>query len=229
MKKKKTSKRRKLLYWLLIDTAVLLIVLGLLLYKPAGYHRTAPTNSESDGERVHPYLTHNLMPQIYNGAQSQNPFDVVVLDSELNAAIALAKWPQESDGVTFLAPEVRFEPGRIVLMGTADIEGAELVITIALAPRLDEAGLLSTEVETVKIGAMNITPLAKMIARQKYQEYLETVPVDTSDVRAQLAAALLNAESFEPVFEVEDKWVRLKTLSITPGRVDAHFIPARPR
>ena len=93
---------------------------------------------------------------------------------------------------------------------------------------MSDEGLLSIGVETVKIGAMNITPLAKMIARQKYQEYLETVPTDTTDIRAQLAAALLNEESFEPVFEVEDKWVRLKTISIVPGKLAVHFVPAQP-
>ncbi|UCD49978.1 MAG: hypothetical protein JSW27_20915 [Phycisphaerales bacterium] len=225
--KKKKSKRRKLLYWLLIDMAVAAIVIGLLLHKPAGYNPVVPPETNADGQRVHPYLTHDLMPQLYNGAQSQRPFDMEVLDDALNEAIALARWPHESDGVTFSAPQVLFQPGRIALMGTANFEGAELVITIELGPRLSEAGLLSIAVETVKIGAMNITPLAKMIAKQKYQEYLETVPVDTENIGAQLAAALLNEESFEPVFKVEDKWVRLKQLSIESGRLAAHLVPAR--
>jgi len=227
LKKKKKSKRRKLLYWLVIDAIVAVVVIALLLHKPARYNPVARASNDSDTQRVHPYLTHDLMPQLYNGAQSQRPFDMEVLDGALNEAIARAKWPQHSDGVTFSAPEVLFLPNRIVLMGTADIEGAELVVTIELEPRLSEEGLLSIDVEKVKIGAMNITPLAKMIARQKYQEYLETVPTDTTDIRAQLAAALLNEESFEPVFEVEDKWIRLKTISIVPGKLAAHIVPAK--
>lgn len=228
MGKKKKSRRRKLLRWLLIDAAVMAIVIGLLLHKPARYNPVAPPESSSEGERVHPYLTHDLMPQLYNGAQSQRPFDLEVLDAALNEAIAQAKWPQESDGVTFSAPEVLFQPGRIVLMGTADIEGAELVITIELGPRLSEEGLLSIPVEKVKVGAMNITPLAKMIGKQKYQEYLETVPVDTENINAKVAAALLNEESFEPVFKVEDKWVRLEQLTIESGKLAAHLVPAQP-
>jgi len=225
--KKKKSRRRKLLYWLVADALVVAVVVGLLLHKPSRYHPAAPAEPNASGERVHPYLTHDLMPQLYNGAQSQRPFELQVLDSALNEAIAQAKWPQESDGVTFSAPEVLFQPDRIVLMGTADIQGAELVITIELGPQLSEAGLLSISLETVKIGAMNITPLAKMIAKQKYQEYLETVPVDTENINAKLAAALLNEESFEPVFEVEDKWVRLERLTIMSGKLAAHLVPAQ--
>ena len=228
MKKKRKSKRRKLLYWLAIDALVAVVVIALLLHKPARYNPVARAGNDSNAQRVHPYLTHDLMPQLYNGAQSQRPFDLEVLDSALNEAIAQAKWPQHSDGVTFSAPEVLFLSSRIVLMGTADIEGAELVITIELEPRLSEEGLLSIAVEKVKIGAMNITWPAKMVARQKYQEYLETVPVDTEDIRAKITAALLNEESFEPVFKVEDKWVRLERLSIEPGKLAAHIVPAQP-
>jgi len=225
--KKKKSKHRKLLYWLLIDAMVALVVIGLLLHKPARYNPIVPANSNSDSDRVHPYLHRDLASTLYNGAQSQRPFAMEVLDNSLNEAIASVKWPQESEGIAFSAPAVLFQPDRIVLMGTADVEGAELIVTIELAPRLSEAGLLSIGVETVKIGAMNITPLAKIIAKQKYQEYLETVPTDTTDIRAQLAAALLNEESFEPVFEVEDKWIRLKTISVVPGKLAAHFVPAQ--
>lgn len=228
MGKKKKSRRRKLLYWLLIDAVVVAVVVGLLLHKPSRYNPAVAAEPNAEGERVHPYLTHDLMPQLYNGAQSQRPFDLEVLDDALNEAIAMSRWPQESDGVTFSAPEVLFQPGRIVLMGTADIEGAELVITIELEPRLSDEGLLSIELANVKIGAMPITLLAKMIAKQKYQEYLETVPVDTENINAKVAAALLNEESFEPVFKVEDKWVRLEQLTIESGKLAAHLVPAQP-
>lgn len=225
--KKKRSKRRKLLYWLLIDTTVAVVVLALLLYKPARYNPVVRALGGSDSERVHPYLSHELGPQLYNGAQSQRPFDLVVLDRTLNEAIAQFRWPRETGGVVFSAPEVLFHPGRIVLMGTADIEKAEIVITVELEPQLDDAGLLNLNVAKVKIGAMNITPLAKMLAKRQYQERLETVPVDTDDIRAKVAASLLAGESFEPVFKVDDKWVRLKGFQIAEGTLEAEMVPAR--
>lgn len=227
-KEKKTSKRRKLLYWLLIDAVVAIGIISLLLYKPAQYNPTTLPDADPNTERVHPYLTHDLMPRLYNGAQSQQPFDLEVVDSILKEAIAKVKWPQETEGITFSAPDVRFETNVIILMGTADVEGAGLVVTIELAPHLSEDGQFSIDIDKVKIGAMNITLLAKMIAAQKYQEYLETVPVDTTDLRAKIAAALLNGESFEPVFQIEDKWIRLDGLTLESGKLTVHLVPAAP-
>lgn len=222
-----TSKHRRLFYWLLIDLTVAVIILALLLYKPARYKPVMHTPADSNGERVHPYLSHVLGPQLYNGAQSQRPFRLQLSDQALNEAITQFRWPRETGGVAFSAPKVLFHPGRIVVMGTADIEKAKLVITIELKPLLDDEGRLDLNVAKVKVGAVNITPLAKMMAKRMYQERLETVPVDTDDIRTKVAGSLLAGESFEPVFKVEDKWVRLNDLSVSTGILDAEMIPAR--
>ena len=150
-----------------------------------------------------------------------------VLDQTLNGAIGRLRWPRETGGVVFSAPEVLFHPGRIVLMGTADIEKADLVITVEMEPQLDDAGLLNLNVAKVKVGAVNITLVAKMLAKKMYQERIETVPVDTDDIRAKIAASLLAGESFEPVFEVEDKRVRLKDFRLSKGMLQADLIPAK--
>ncbi len=224
--KKKRSKRKKLFYWLLIDTTVAVVILALLLYKPARYNPVIRALTGTDDDRVHPYLSHDLGPQLYNGAQSQRPFNLLVFDQTLNEAIAQFRWPRETGGVVFSAPEVLFQPDRIVLMGTADIEKADLVLTVEFKPQLDEEGLLNLNVVKVKVGAMNITPVAKIMAKKMYQDRLETVPIDTDDIRAQVAASLLAGESFDPVFQVDDKWVRLKSFSISEGKLEAEMVPA---
>ncbi|HPC94470.1 MAG TPA: hypothetical protein PLU87_05975 [Sedimentisphaerales bacterium] len=224
---KKRPKHRKLFYWLLIDLTVAVVVLALLLYRPARYRPAVREISGTNSERVHPYLSHELGPQLYNGAQSQRPFTLTVLDQTLNEAIGRLRWPRETGGVVFSAPEVLFHPGRIVLMGTADIEKANLVITVEMEPQLDDAGLLNLNVAKVKVGAVNITLIAKMLAKKMYQERIETVPVDTDDIRAKIAASLLAGESFEPVFEVEDKRVRLKDFRLSKGTLQADLIPAK--
>lgn len=224
---RKRPKHRKLFYWLLIDLTVAVVVLALLLYKPARYRPAMHTISGTDSERVHPYLSHELGPQLYNGAQSQRPFTLTVLDQALNEAISRLRWPRETGGVVFSAPEVLFHPGRIVLMGTADIEKANLVITVEMEPQLDDTGLLNLNVAKVKVGAVNITLIAKMLAKKMYQERIETVPVDTDDIRAKIAASLLAGEPFEPVFEVEDKRVRLKDFRLSKGTLQADLIPAK--
>jgi len=226
-RRKKRPKHRKLFYWLLIDLTVAVVVLALLLYKPARYRPAMRAISGTDSERVHPYLSHELGPQLYNGAQSQRPFTLMVLDQALNEAIARLRWPRETGGVVFSAPEVLFHPGRIVLMGTADIQKADLVLTVEMEPQLNDAGLLNLNVAKVKVGAVNITFVAKMLAKKMYQERIETVPVDTDDIRTKIAASLLAGESFEPVFEVEDKRVRLRDFRLSKGTLEADLIPAK--
>jgi hypothetical protein len=121
---------------------------------------------------------------------------------------------------------VLFAPGTIVLMGTANIKGAEFVITIELEPRIDQRKLLNLQVGKVKIGAMNITPLAKLIAKKMYADRLTAAPVDKEDWRAKIAAALLNDEPFDPVFPAEDKNVRLDSITIKQGQLILRLLPA---
>jgi transcriptional regulator of aromatic amino acid metabolism len=141
--------------------------------------------------------------------------------------VARSNWPVESEGVMFYAPAVLFEPDSVVFMGTADIKGVQFVVTIELAPGVNEDGLLKLGVTRVKVGAMNITPLAKMMAKKMYAERLAEAPVDIEDLRTRIAAALLNEEPFEPVFDVEDKKVRLKKITVEEEKLIMHLIPEK--
>jgi hypothetical protein len=225
LEKRKKSRRRRLLIWLTLDLAVAAVVISLLVYRPSRYHPVVPAPSP-DGETVHPYLHRDLGSTFYNNAQKQRPFEVVVIDQSLNEAIAGKRW--QSEGVMLAAPQVFFVPGRVILMGTANVEGAGFIVTIELKPRLNEQGYLDLPVEKVKVGAMNITPLAKMMAKKMYQEQVQTSSIDMDNLGTKIAASLLNAQPFEPVVEVDDKWVRLKSLDITQGKLTAQFVPAKP-
>jgi hypothetical protein len=228
-KKKKFKKR----YWLLVDLAIAIIILFLLLYKPARYKPSVNIPISNNQKEISPYLTNVLLPQLYNGAQLQEPFDLVIIQKGVNETISRFKWPQESNGVILSAPTVLFVPDNIVLMGTANIKGAELVVTIEANPSLDEEGLLNLNVEKVKIGAMNITPLARLMAKRMYTDRLATVPIDTENLRAKIAASLLNDESFEPVFNIrdifdtnEDLKLRVEKITITKEKLTIRLVPA---
>lgn len=223
MENHKKKRYKKLVLWLLIDLAVAIVVFTLLLYKPSRYDVPKPDLTRQKRGKVHDYLTY-LSSEFYNGSQLVEPFDLVIIDEKLNDAIA--QWSTGSEGVRLSAPAVFFEPGIIVLMGTAEIKGVEFVITIVLEPQIDIQGLLNLQVIKVKVGAMNITPLAKMIAKRKYSERLVTYPIDTEDLRTKIAASLLNDEPFDPIFWVEDKKVRLDKIKIELGKSTVHFIPA---
>jgi len=217
----KTHKKRKFKkrYWLLVDLAVAAVILALLLYKPASYD---PAGAGNRPDRVHPYLTY-LSSEIYNGAQLQEPFEVVVIEKELNEAIV--SWSQESESIKLSSPVVHFEPGCIELMALADMKGVELVVTFGLEPQIDEQGLLNLQAAKVKIGAMNITPLARIIARRMYTQQIMSMPIDTEDWRAKVAGSLLNDEPFDPVFTVEDKKILLKKITIIEGKLVLRLAP----
>ncbi len=226
-KKKKFKKR----YWLLIDLVLAIFILYCLFHKPARYKPFEINPASYNQNQVSPYLSNVLLPQLHNGAQRREPFDLVVIQKGINEAIARLQWPQESNGVLLSAPRVFFVPDNIVMMGTASIRGADLVVTIVTKPSLDEEGLLRLRVEKVKIGAMNITPLARMMAKKMYADRIANVHVDTENLRAKIAASLLNDESFEPVFNVRDIFddvdqkVRVEKITITQKKLTLRLVP----
>ncbi|MHC4112594.1 MAG: hypothetical protein ACYSUY_16095 [Planctomycetota bacterium] len=233
-KKLKVRKKRKFKkrYWLLIDLALAIIILYLLFYKPARYKPFDIAPAGNNQDQVSPYLSNVLLPQLHNGAQRQEPFDLVVIQKGINEAIARLQWPMESNGVLLSAPTVYFVPENIVLMGTASIKGAELVITVVAKPSLDEEGLLNLRVEKVKIGAMNITPVARLIAKRMYTERLATVHIDTENLRAKIAASLMINEPFEPIFNIKDifddvdKKVRVEKITMAQKKLTLRLAPA---
>lgn len=221
----KKQKYRKVVRWLLIDLAVTCVILALLLYKPRGYNPMNISPVATKRGQVHSYLMY-LSSELYNGAQKGRPFELVVVEESVNETISQSNVPLESEGVRFSSPAVKFKPQRVVFMGTANIKGVEFVITIEIEPKVDQQGLLNLDVAKIKIGAMNITPLAKIIAKKMYKNRLETVPIDVADIRTKIAASLLNEEPFDPVFKIEDKKVRLEEITVTQGKLILHFIPA---
>jgi len=221
---RKKARLKKLLYWLIIDFTVAFVIIALLLYKPSRYNPTNPNPDISEDNEVSPYLTH-LSSEIYNAAQIGDPFEITITQEAINDIITQANWPIESEGILLYAPAALFIPGMIVLMGTADFKGVEFIITIELEPQIDEKGLINLNVDKVKIGAMNITPLAKITAKKMYAERLATVPIDTLALQTQIAASLLNNEPFNPVFNIDHKKIRLSKIIIENEKLTAYLTP----
>jgi len=225
LKIREKSRRKKLVFWLLIDLTVAAVVFLLLIYRPGSYK---PADFDSLGYeqgQVSPYLTHVLSPQFYNNSQLGEPFDLVVTQNGINEIVAGLGWPKFSEGVMLYAPAVLFVPGSVVMMGTANVKGVELIITIEIVPKIDEQKLLNLDVTKVKIGAVNITPLARMLGKKMYAEKLAGTHVDTEALQAKIVGSLLNEEPFEPVFRVEDSKVRIEKITIQQEKLTAHFVP----
>ena len=224
LKKNKKSRLKKLIRWLIIDLVVVAIVFALLLYTPGRYN---PIDSKSfeEGE-ISPYLTNQLSPAIYNGAQLARPYDITVTQDGLNDIIARGSWPMASEGVMLYAPAALFVPGKLVLMGTADAKGVEFIVTIEIEPVINEEGLLHLNVSKIKVGAMNITPLAKIAAKKMYTQQIASVRVNTKALQTKIVASLLNDEPFDPIFKIDGKKVRIEKITIENEKLSAHLVPA---
>lgn len=226
LKKRKKSPLKRLVCWLFVDLVVAALILAGLLYRPGRYR---PIGSESfKPGQVSPYLTY-LHSEIYNGAQLGEAFNVVVSQDGINDMIARGDWPLEHEGVLLYAPAAVLEPGTAVLMATANVRGVEFVVTIELEAKIDERGLLNLQVAKLKIGAMNITPVAKMIAKKMYTEQVAAVEVDTEAWQTKVTASLLNDEAFEPVFPTGDRKIRVRVQKVTiqKGKLLLRLIPVR--
>jgi uncharacterized protein YpmS len=223
---RKKSRRKKLLFWLLIDITVAVIVIVLLLYRPGRYNPVDFDSYNYDQGQVSPYLTHELSPNLYNNSQRGEPFDLVITQDGINEVVAGLGWPKYSEGVMLYAPAVLFVPGTVVLMATADVKGVELVITIELEPKFDDRNMLILHVAKVKVGAVNVTPLARMMGKKMYTERIAVLPVDTEALQTKIVSSLLNEEAFDPVFSVEDNKMRIEKISVDKEKLTARLIPA---
>jgi len=209
-------------------TALATIGIMLLGHRPPQYQPPAPDTSRE----VSRYLTHYLAPNFHNNIQIDQPFEVVVDQTELNKLIAdgrglRVEWPVVLGGVKFSAPMVVLSDEQVVLMGAVDV-GFSVVVTVVLAPRLDEQGRLWLTVKKVKAGAVNVTRVARGIASRvmaaevselKYKGWLED-----------LSAGLIYNRPYDPVFPVPryKKQIRLTGARLSNGRLVLRFEPAGP-
>jgi len=225
LKIRRKTRVKRLVRWLFIDIVVAAAVFGLLIYKPSRYKPIDPFSQDYEPGQVSPYLTHQLSPQIYNGTQRGEPFEIVVTQEGINDIISRANWPIQGEGVLLYAPAALFVPDTVVLMGTAVVKGVEFIITIELEPNIDESGLINLHVSKVKVGAMNVTPLAKMAAKKMYAERLAAFYIDPKALQTKIAASLLNDEPFEPVFKIDGKKVRIENITVSQRELKALLVP----
>ncbi len=219
--------RRVLCIAIIVLAVVCVVGVFLLTHVPAEYRPLDPPPTDE----VSTYLTHYLAPNFHNNIQLDRPFDVVVIQKGLNEIIVDENslgwaWPYSLNGVVISAPSVVFQQDTIMLMGTVDYAGFPIVITVIAAPKLDENGLLTLSIQKVNAGAVNITLLARFIARQVIAHQLRILP-DTQWLR-DLDGALADDIPFDPVFPIYDseKQIRLTKTEITTGNLLLGFAPA---
>lgn len=225
MKANKRTGFKKKLYVLLIVAAAILVAaivfFALLFHKPSYYKPLDYSNSRE----ISVYLTNQLLPDFYNGVQLQEPFELVITQIGINDIVARFRWPREFSGVSFSSPMVFFAQDTIVLMGTVFMEGAEFVGTVTAQPQLDAEGLLNFNVVSVKIGAVDITPFAGVVAKRICRQRYEDSNLDKKSLWNKMIISLLNGQPFEPVFKIEDKKVQVEKITIEQKKLTIRFVP----
>ena len=229
LKIRRKTRLKRLVRWLIIDIIVTIVVISLLIYRPGRYKPLDSFSQDYEQGEVSTYLTHQLSPQIYNGTQRGEPFDIIITQDGVNDIISRLNWPIQSGGIMLYDPAALFVPGTVVLMGTAEIKKVELVITIELEPKIDEEGLINLHVSKVKVGAVNVTPLARMTAQNMYTERLAAANVDANALQTKIAASLFNDEPFEPVFTIDGKKVRVESVVVGQSELKARLVPVSAR
>ncbi|MCK4249943.1 hypothetical protein KAX97_00735, partial [candidate division WOR-3 bacterium] len=105
------------------------------------------------------------------------------------------------------------------------LKEVEFIITVAGRPVINENGLLNLHITKVKVGAVPVTVIARIVARKMYAKHLGEIEVDMDNLRANVLASLLSDEPFEPIFNVEDKKVKIIKVDVEKGELGIGFEP----
>jgi len=177
--------------------AVFIFLVILLLQKPASYNPQKLTVESRNQGKVSRYLTHQLMPNLYNGIQRGQPFELVVLQQGINDEIGAARWPKGAAGIIFSVPQVVFEDGKIVLLGTVSSGGVDLIVSSQIEPAIDPNGTMSLNLAKITVGAVNVTPFAKALLSGLYRNYLQSKGREADSSEAKVIFSLLEDKAFE--------------------------------
>jgi len=190
-------------------------ILFLALHKPADY---VPTEPIIDNQ-VSKYLTHVIVRDLYNGAQLQEPFELIVTQEGINDIIARLQWPMQVDGISILVPQVIFEPELINVRAMIQSGGVDLLVSVSGNAFVNNGGMLNIDINNVKMGALNITVLAKAIAKSIYEKELSRRsgrPVRAEDV---IVKAILENQPFDPTFRIEGNYLTIESVDILQGKM----------
>ncbi len=225
----------------LIACVSVIAVYSMMHSRPGDYVAPQP---RADG-KVSTYLTNDLGPQFFNKIQLDEPFEIVVEQQGLNDILSdnqtLSEmfgfsWPIVSDAATIGIPQVSFEEGLLAVICPVTL-GADFIATLEAGPEVNESGDLVLNIDKIKAGSLNITPLAKKLAMQAAEQSGVMAPADPSDSAAvrqemkmirDIVLAAVENKPFVPVFPAgKDRRIRLEHITIEQRVMKLGFAPVR--
>ncbi|MGD0596750.1 MAG: hypothetical protein ABSA64_04410 [Sedimentisphaerales bacterium] len=211
----------KAYFWIAIPLVLVLLTFVLVTHRPKNY---TPLRI-ADQNQISTYLSHYLMPAIYNNSQLDAPFEVVITEEGLNDIIARWRQPVKFNNITFTDPQAILTQKQIILMATARTRYANPVLTIKITPAIDYFGQLNIHVDSVSLGAAGVTTVAKSMGNEAFADWLSFTGTEPNDIAAQVCRSLLNDEPFEPVFKVGDKSLRICKIKLEKKKITALLLP----
>jgi uncharacterized protein YpmS len=211
----------KAYFWVAIPLVLVLLAIALLMHKPKNY---APLRI-ADQNQISIYLTHRLIPTIYNNSQLDAPFEVVITEEGLNDIIARWRQPIKFNNITFSDPQAILTQKQIILMATAKTRFANTVLTVRMTPAIDYFGQLNIHVDSISLGAAGVTALVKSMGNKAFADWLSFTGTEPNNIAAQICRSLLNDEPFEPVFKVGDKSLRICKIKLEKKKITALLLP----
>jgi len=211
----------KAYFWIALPLVLVLLAFVLVTHRPKNY---APLRI-ADQNQISVYLSHYLMPTIYNNSQLDAPFEVVITEEGLNDIIARWRQPVKFNNITFSDPQAILTQKQIILMVTAKTRFTNPVLTIRMTPAINLFGQLNIHVDSVSLGAAGITTLTKSMGNKAFTDWLAFTGTEPNNIAAQVCRSLLNDEPFEPVFKVGDKSLRICKIKLEKKKITALLLP----
>lgn len=219
---KKPRKKLRLVILLSLWLLVAVLIFVLLLDKPAGYR---PEDIQND-KSVSQYVTNELAPYVYNNIQLGQSFDIIIPQSQTKEFISLIEWPIESEDMSISAPQAFFVDNGLVMRANAETKGLNFVITTMISGLVEQTGMMSLNIDKIMIGSVNVTYVAKIIAKAMYQHRAKQQDYSQDTIGADIAASLFDNKPFDPVFEVRKRKVRVKQINIEASQLKITLAPA---
>jgi hypothetical protein len=201
--------------------AMLILALVLVAHKPAQY---APVKI-TDKNLISPYLTHQLLPTVYNNSQLDEPFELVITQEGLNDIVARLPQPITLNNINLVGPQVILTSMQITMMATVKAKPLNPVLTIELNPFINKQGLLIFCVNRVMLGDIGITSITMSRGKKAYSNWLSSTGTDPNDLAARVCRSLLDNEPFEPTFEVGDRTLRISKIDMATKIVTILLTP----
>ncbi len=215
------NRKFKAYFWLALPLVLVLLAFVLVTHRPKYY---APLRI-ADQNQISTYLSHYLMPTIYNNSQLDDPFEVVITEEGLNDIIARWRQPIKFNNITFTDPQAIFTQSQIILMATARTRFANPILTVRITPAINSFSQLNVHVDGVSLGAAGITTLTKSMGNKAFTDWLAFTGTEPNNIIAQVCRSLLSDEPFDPVFKVDDKSLRICKIKLEKKKITALLLP----